>query len=55
MREIVAMDLAGLDAVDFVPGEAARQRPRYLALLLERGLAAQPGGSRVSRPSEGAR
>jgi metal-sulfur cluster biosynthetic enzyme len=36
---IVAMDLAALDMVEFGTGEAARQRPRYRALLLDRGLA----------------
>lgn len=41
--DIVAMDLAGLDAVAFPPGEAAKQKPRYLALLVKRGLAVQPG------------
>ena len=40
---IVAMDLASLDAAVFPPGEAAKQKPRYLALLVKRGLAAQPG------------
>ena len=40
---IVAMDLAALDAVAFATGEAAASRPRYRALLLDRGLAAQPG------------
>ena len=39
---IVAMDLAALDAAE-LDGEAARQRPRYRALLLERGLAVRPG------------
>jgi metal-sulfur cluster biosynthetic enzyme len=39
---IVVMDLAALDATD-LGGEAARQRPRYRALLLERGLAVRPG------------
>ena len=42
-REIVGMDLATLDGVDFGSGEAARQRPRYRALLLARGLASGPG------------
>jgi metal-sulfur cluster biosynthetic enzyme len=40
---IVAMDLAALDAVELGEGEGARQRPRYRALLLDRGLAFRPG------------
>jgi hypothetical protein len=39
---IVAMDLAALDAAELGEGEAARQRPRYRALLLDHGLAARP-------------
>lgn len=35
-REILGMDLAALDVVRFEPGEAARQKPRYRAALLER-------------------
>ncbi len=39
---IVAMRLADLDGLDFGTSEAARQLPRYRALLLDRGLAFRP-------------
>jgi metal-sulfur cluster biosynthetic enzyme len=39
---IVAMNLGTLDAIELVADEAIRQRPRYRALLLERGLAVRP-------------
>ncbi|ESY71619.1 hypothetical protein X743_19455 [Mesorhizobium sp. LNHC252B00] len=35
-REIVGMDLPAYDVARFEPGEAAKQKPRYRAALLER-------------------
>ena len=37
-REILGMDLPGYDVARFEPGEAAKQKPRYRAALLERFL-----------------
>ena len=48
--EIVAMDLASLDAVAFPPGEAAKQKPRYRALLAEAGARGAARGSGVPDP-----
>jgi metal-sulfur cluster biosynthetic enzyme len=42
-REAAAMTLADLDATVFDDPEARRQAPRYLALLVERGLAGAAG------------
>ena len=39
---IAVLNLAGLDATAFPPGDAARQKQRYRDVLLRRGLAAQP-------------
>lgn len=42
-RDIVAMTVRQLDAVDFEGSEAAGQRPRYREALARRGLARWPG------------
>ena len=55
---LCAMTLADLDAAD-LDGSGAEQRPRYRALLLQKGLARQPGdpafvsyGGRDIKPAE---
>ncbi|AZO51545.1 MAG: DUF59 domain-containing protein [Mesorhizobium sp.] len=42
-REILGMDLAAYDAASFEPGEAAAQKPRYRAALLQRFADRCPG------------
>lgn len=41
--DIVNMTLETFDAIEFADGEEAKQKPRYRALLVSRGLAVQPG------------
>jgi metal-sulfur cluster biosynthetic enzyme len=41
---LAALTLAGLDLLDIADPEGARQKPRYRASLVERGLAAGPEG-----------
>ncbi|TIV91113.1 MAG: hypothetical protein E5V74_28900 [Mesorhizobium sp.] len=43
-REIVGMDLPAYDVARFEPGEAAKQKPRYRAALLQRFPGRQADG-----------
>ena len=53
-REILGMDLPAYDVARFEPGEAAKQKPRYRAALLERGLAGRRADDPVFVTWEGA-